>query len=173
MKLLFTAICLLSIAFLVSCDVRSGTAKEEMDKFSGTPTPTVTPAVMSTPTPIDPADIVQVDTTLEGDTLTVNGSKQNKTLTCKKFDQVMINASASVVTVSGVCRQIIVNGDGNQITADAAMEFVFNGTENSLKYARFANGRQPIISENQPGNIIEKIAFEPGKTTPNGGKNKK
>src|SRR3954464_6178288 len=119
MKLLFTAICLLSIAILNSCDVRSGTAKEEMDKFSGTPTPTVTP--VPTPTPIDPADIVQVDTTLEGDTLTVNGSKHNKTLTCKKFDQVMINASASVVTVSGVCRQIIVNGDGNQITADAAM----------------------------------------------------
>jgi hypothetical protein len=158
---------------LTSCDFRSGTAKEEMDKFSGTPTPTVTPLVTSTPTPIDPADIIQVDTTLEGDTLTVNGSKQNKTLTCKKFDQVMINAGASVVTVSGVCRQIIVNGDGNQITADAAMEFVFNGTENSLKYARFANGRQPIISENQPGNNIEKIAFESGKTTPNGGKNKK
>jgi len=161
MKLVFAAVAIVSSAFLASCDLRSGTAKEEMEKFSGSPTPTISPA--PTPMPIDPAEIVKVDTTLDGDILTVNGQKQNKTITCSKFDQVMINGNGSVVTANGACRQIIVNGDENQITADAAMEFVFNGTGNSLRYARYANGKQPTVTENQAGNVIEKIAFEPKK----------
>jgi len=82
MKLLLTTVITVSIAVVASCDMRSGTAKEEMDKFSGTPTPTITPR--PTPTPIDPADAVQVDTSQDGETLTVNGDKPNKAATCKK-----------------------------------------------------------------------------------------
>jgi len=150
--------------------MRSGTAKEEMDKFSATrtPTPTITPT--PEPTPINPADIVQVDTTLDGATLTSDGHDKKKTITCNKFNRVMINGSGSVITIKGACRQIMINGDANQITADAAIEFVLNGTGNSLRYARFANGKQPTVAENQPGNVIEKIDFEPAK---NGGAQKK
>jgi len=154
---LFTAICVISIAAVAACDLRSGTAKDEMEKFSGTPTPTISP--VPTPTPVDPADIVQVDTSQEGDTLTVNRNEPKKTLSCKKYDQVMINSTGSVVTITGACRQIMVNGDGNQITADAASEIIFNSTDNTLKYSRFVNGRQPVLTENKPGNTIEKAAF--------------
>jgi hypothetical protein len=132
-----------------------------MEKFSGTPTPTISP--VPTPTPIDPADVVAVDTSQDGDILTVNGQKQKKSITCKKYDQVMINGNGSVVSVTGVCRQIIINGDDNEVTADAAAEFVFNGSGNALKFARFANGKQPIISQNQAGNVVEKIAYQPYK----------
>ena len=161
MKLLLTTVITVSIAMIVSCDMRSGTAKEEMDKFSGTPTPTITPR--PTPTPIDPADAVQVDTSQDGETLTVNGDKPNKTATCKKYDLVMVNVSNSAINISGVCSRITVNGDGNQITADAATEFVFNGSDNTLKFARFVNGKQPIVTDNRSDNEVEKIAFEPGK----------
>ena len=164
MRLLLTTFFTISIAVFASCDMRSGTAKDEMEKFSGSPTPTITPA--ATPTPIDTADIVQADTAMEGDKLTVNSNEPKKSVICKKYDQVMINASGSVVTISGPCRQITVNGNGNQITADAASEFVFNGTDNSFKYARFVNGKQPIVTENQSGNSIEKIPYHPGKTNP-------
>ena len=75
----------------------------------------------------------------------------------------MINGDGNVVSINGVCRQVMVNGNANEITADAATEFVFNGSENSLKYARFANGKRPIITENRPGNEIEKIAFTAAK----------
>jgi hypothetical protein len=57
----------------------------------------------------------------------------------------------------------MINGDNNQVTADAAAEFVLNGTSNSLKYARFVNGKQPLIADNQAGNTVEKIAFDPAK----------
>ena len=163
MKTLLTAISLISIAITASCDMRSGTAKEEMDKFSGTPTPSITPA--PTATPVDPADAVAVDTSLEGETLTVNGPQQKQTLKCIKYDRVMINGSGSVVNISGVCRQVMVNGNENQITADAAAEFVFNGTENSLIYMRFPNGKQPTITQNQPGNTVEKLAYDPKRTS--------
>ena len=171
MKTLLAVVSLVLIAMLASCDMRSGTAKEEMEKFSGSPTPTVSP--IPTPTPIDPSDIVQTDTSQQGDTLTVNGTKQTKTVPCKKFDQVMINASGSTVTITGVCRQIMVNGNGNQITADAAMDFTFNGTDNTLKYEHYANGKQPLITQNQAGNTIEKIPFEQSKTATSQDKNVK
>jgi hypothetical protein len=162
MKTLLIAISVISIAVIASCDMRSGTAKEEMDKFSGTPTPTITPP--PTPTPVDPADVVQVDTAQEGERLTVNGHSQNKNLACTKYDRVMVNGNGSTATITGACRQIMINGDGNQITVDAAAEFVLNGTSNSLKYSRFVNGKQPIITENQSGNTIEKVAYTPAKS---------
>lgn len=170
MKTLRTAFLLLSIAAVGSCDFRSGTAKEEMDKFSGTPTPTITPT--RTPEPVDPADIVQVDTSQEGGLVTVNNSTPNKTVTCSKFDRVMVNASGSAVTINGACRQVMVNGNSNQIKADTAMEFIFNGTGNSLKYSRFVNGNRPTITENQSGNNIEKAAFESDKKAQATGKKK-
>jgi len=142
--------------------MRSGTAKEEMEKFSGSPTPTMAPTAAQTP--IDPADIVQVDTNQEGGILTVNTTKQEKTLTCSKFNQVMVNSNGRTLSISGACRQIQVNGDDNQITVDAAAEFVLNGSGNNIKYSRFVNGKQPVISENESGNEIEKVAYEPNKS---------
>lgn len=162
MKPLFLTVFVIAIAILSSCDLRSGTAKEEMEKFSGTPTPTISP--IPTPSPIDPADSVAVDTNLEGDMLTVDGHGLTKSLNCNKYDQVLINGNGNTATIKGVCRQIMINGDENVIKVDASVEFVFNGTGNSLKYMRYANGKRPLVAENKPGNIIEKIAFEPEKS---------
>lgn len=161
MKLLLISISLMSLAAVASCDMRSGTAKQEMEKFSGKPTPTITPP--ATPTPVDPGDVVQVDTSQEGGTLTVNGHSQNKKLVCTKYDRVMVNGNDSTAVIDGACRQIMINGSGNQITADAASEYVLNGTSNSLKYSRFVNGKQPVVTENQPGNTIEKVDYTPAK----------
>ena len=123
----FISICLLFgiVAGLGSCDLRSGTAKEEMEKFSGSPTPTFAPPSPE-PTP-DPADAIAVDVSVEGGTITVLGYKEKKTAVCSKFDRVMINGDDNIVTIKGGCSQIVANGDRNQITADAAMEFVLNG----------------------------------------------
>jgi hypothetical protein len=51
----------------------------------------------------------------------------------------------------------MINGDRNKVTADAAMEFVFNGSENVVKYSRFPNGKQPSVIDNRGGNVVEKI----------------
>ena len=151
MKLL-PLLVVIAFACLTACEP-SGIAKAEMEKFSGTPTPTFAPIV--TPTPVDPADIVQVDTSLGGDTLSVNGYHQASILKCDKYNNVRINGDQNTVTIFGACRQIIVNGDKNKVMADSAMEFVFNGTANTLTYSRFANGKRPSLVENLPGNTID------------------
>ena len=145
----------MSVAMLASCDLRSGIAKENMEKFNPTPTPPFSPT--PTPVPIDPADIVVVDIDQEGDVLSVNGYDQKKTINCTKFNRVRVNGDTNLANIKGVCREIMINGDKNEITVDAAMEFVFNGSENKVKYSRFPNGKQPLVTQNRPGNIIEKV----------------
>jgi hypothetical protein len=127
-----------------------------MEKYTSTPTPSISP----TPTlePIDPADIVEVDTRQEGPTISINGYGLSKTIACTKFDPVMVNGDENVVTIKGACRQVMINGDRNKIAADAAMEFVINGIENTVSYSRFANGKRPSVIENKTGNTIEKIS---------------
>lgn len=141
---------------IAGCDLRSETAKKEMEKFTSSPTPTIlkTP----TPEPIDPADIVNVDTNIEGDAVSINAFKENKNAACPKFNRLMVNGDDNVVAIKGACRQIMINGDRNKITADAAMEFVFNGSDNTVKYSRFANGKRPSVVENRAGNVVEKIS---------------
>src|ERR1043166_8915721 len=74
---------LLVAALVLSCDLRSGTAKEEMEKWQAKPSPTLAPAAAETP--IDAADIAAIDTTLQGDMLSANGQNQNTTKECTKY----------------------------------------------------------------------------------------
>lgn len=153
---LIPLLCSLSLlAALVSCDLRNETAKRGVEKYSSTPQPPVSP--LPTPSPVDPADIAEVDTSLEGDTIPITGYEQKKTVSCSKFNRVMVNGDDSEINVAGVCRQIMINGDGNNIILDAAMEIVLNGSDNSVKYSRFANGKQPSVIDNRGGNLVEKI----------------
>ncbi|MFM9903279.1 MAG: DUF3060 domain-containing protein [Pyrinomonadaceae bacterium] len=171
MNIVFTILLMGMIGILTSCDVRSGIAKEEMEKYNPTPTPTFAP--IPSPSPVDPADMLTVDTTLEGQTIAVNSYSATQTVACKKFNRVMVNGDDNVITIKGVCRQIMVNGDRNKITGDAAMEFVLNGTENTVNYAYFANGRRPSVIEGRAGNIIQKISVNAVSTKQRGDKKAK
>lgn len=164
-------ICGIALAAFSLIDFRSGIAQEEMEKFNGSPTPTFmhTPE----PTPIAATEVVQADTTLEGDVITVNGPEQKQTVSCTKYDRVMLNGDGNIITVQGTCRQIMINGDRDEITVDAASEFVLNGTGNTVRYSRYVNGRQPAIVENQSGNTIEKTPFVPDSVSSTGSPAKK
>ena len=158
MKVLVTLSCLLMALAIGGCDMRSQTAKDEMDKFSGTPTPTFSPKPAETPIPA--ADIVQVDMSVEGDPISVQGPEPPKNAGCPKFNRLKVNGSGKVLTIKGPCRQLMVNGDNNVITVDAAMEFVLNGSGNNIKYSRFVNGKRPTVADNGPDNNIEKISSD-------------
>lgn len=139
---------------LTSCDVQSGITKKSVEKFGPTPAPSISPTPAQEP--IDPADVIQVDTTLQGPLLTVNTQADKKNLVCDKYNRVMVNGGDKVVTVKGVCSQIMINGDRNDVTAEAAMEIVFNGTENKVRYSRYGNGQRPTVTDNKGGNVSEK-----------------
>jgi hypothetical protein len=125
-----------------------------MEKFTSSPTPPI--VAPPTPTPVDPADAVSVDTGIESGRISIDGYEKQTSATCSKLDRVRVNGDRNKITIKGVCRQIMVNGDSNEVNADAAIEFVFNGMENRLQYSRYPNGKAPIVTENRPGNIIEK-----------------
>jgi len=156
MKILLLILFVSLIPIVAACDVRSEIAKKNMDKFVSSPTPPMSPTPVGTP--IDPADIVEVNVNLKGKTIYVDGDKQRRAAACAQFDRVMVNGDNSEIKVNGACSQIMINGDGNKITADAVSEFVLNGSENTVRYSRFVNGKLPSVIENRAGNIIEKIS---------------
>lgn len=156
MKILLPILTVILFATLTSCDVRSGTAKRALEKLEPAPVPSISPTPEEPP--IDPADVVQVDTSLQGEIISVNKSGEKKTVACDKYNQVMINNSETVITITGACRQLMINGDRNDVTAEAVMSVVFNGEENKVKYSRYANGKRPAVTNNKSGNTTEKIS---------------
>jgi hypothetical protein len=153
-----TIVLALAMITLASCDLRSGIARDEEEKLKGTPTPSVSPT--PTAVPIDPADIVQVDTSQNGENIVFNQRQLNKPVACTKFDEVSINIDSAAVTIKGACRQITINGDNNKIAAEATMRFVINGVGNNVGYVRFPNGQRPSVTDNGGGNIVEKISAD-------------
>lgn len=155
MRISLTLCFLMFVLTFAGCDLRSETAKREMEKFSGTPTPTIAP---STPElPIDPSEIITADISVHGEMITVNGHDVKKSAACTKFNRVMISGGRNVVMIKGACQQIAINGDGNRIISDAALQFVINGTNNTVNYSFYVNGKRPSIKENASGNTIEKV----------------
>lgn len=149
---------LLLTFFIASCDLRSGTAKEEMEKFNG---PLTTPVAQPAPTdePIDPADTVEVHTDQQGNPISVSGYEKRQKVTCAKFNRVAVNGERNEVMIKGPCRQMMINGDKNIIKMDAAFDIILNGEHNHVEYLRYANGKRPIITDNGDDNDVEKVSF--------------
>ena len=146
------------LALTASCDFRSGTARKEMEKFSDTPAPEPLPFFSPAASPVDPADVIEVDTSIEGTVVGTNGFDEKKALSCNKFDRVIVNGGRNSLTIKGPCRQIMMNGDGNRIAADAAMDIVFNGSDNSVTYWRVVNGKRPTVTDSQQDNVVKQVA---------------
>ena len=149
----FAFVMLLSVAlFSAACDVQSGIATKSVEKYVPTPTPerSVIPEE-----PIDPADVVKVDTT-EGPPISVNPTDDRKAVDCNKYNRLKINGDRKVITVRGICKQVMVNGDNNQVMGTGFAELVLNGHENYVEYTKFANGKRPTIIDNGQGNSISK-----------------
>ena len=138
--------------FCAACDVQSGIATKSVEKYVPTPTPerTIIPEE-----PIDPADVVQVDTN-EGPQISVNPSDDKKAVDCSKYNRVKINGDRKIVTVRGICKQVMVNGDNNQVLSSGFAELVLNGHENYVEYTKFVNGKRPLVTDNGQGNSVSK-----------------
>jgi hypothetical protein len=147
---------ILSISISASCDVQSGITKKSVEKYVTTPTPAISP----TPTeePIDPADIVQTNTTEVGPMISVNTREDKMNVVCNKYNRVTVNGSPKVVTIKGICSQITLNGHGHDVTVEVVTEVVFNGSENKVHYSKYANAKRPAVTNNSRGeNLTEKV----------------
>ncbi len=151
------------LALLAACDVQSGMTKKSLEKYNPSPTPVIN---VPTPEPINPGDVVTVDPEASGPTISVNKPAEAKRVKCTKYNRVAINADGLEVNIDGVCKQIMINGDGNKITVTAVSEVVANGTDNKVEFYKYANGKQPFVADNTSSNTVAKgIPPEPaGKT---------
>jgi hypothetical protein len=156
MNIVLTILTVILFATLISCDVQSGITKKSVEEFQPTPLPVVSPTHEEPP--INPADVMQVDITQQGDIISVNKDGEKKTIACNKYNQVMVNSSETVVTITGGCRQLMINGNNNDVTAEAIISVVFNGERNKVKYSKYGNGKRPAVTNNKAGNTTEKIA---------------
>jgi hypothetical protein len=146
----------LIISFISACDVQSGITKKSVEKFESSPTPEITKATPEPP--IDPADIVTVDTSLPGPPIAVNKSAGKKPVDCTKYNNVTVNADRQEFVIKGACQKLMINGDGNRITGTAFNEIVINGSDNKIEHLKYINGRRPIIADNSSGNEVKKGA---------------
>ena len=141
--------------FAASCDVQSGMTKKSLEKYAATPTPERTVAQVEQ---IDPADILAVDTGVQGPQIPVNKPEEGKKVKCDKYNRVVVNGDGKEVNIEGACQQLMVNGDKNQIKAVALTEIVVNGFDNDIQYTKYPNGKKPMITDNGTGNTIAKAA---------------
>ena len=156
MKNSILAFAVLSISIVASCDVQSEISKKSVEKYVATPTPAISPTPAEEP--IDPADAMQVDTSVSGPSIVINTAQDKMNVVCGKYNRLMVNGSPKVVTVKGACSQIMLNGNRHEVTAEAATEIIFNGTENLVRYSRYVNGKRPRITDNKGWNLSEKVA---------------
>lgn len=146
---------LVVFALAAGCDVQSGITKKSVEKYIPTPTPTVSVEPVE---PIDPADVVTVDTSVEGPKITVNKPEEGKNVKCDKYNRVAVNGHGHQVRIEGACKQLMVNGNKNRVTAAAATEIVINGDGNTVEYSKVVNGNRPLITDNGSGNSVLKAA---------------
>jgi Protein of unknown function (DUF3060) len=152
---------LCSVAILLTlvqaCDVQSGITKKSVEKYAPSPTPEKTVEVVEQ---IDPADVVTVDVAVEGPQLSINKGDNKTTLDCNKYNRVQINDDARNVTIKGVCKRLMINGDRNQVAAAVVSEIALNGFGNTVQYSKYANGKKPVITDNGRDNTISKTSPE-------------
>ena len=139
-------------AFSAACDVQSGMTKKSVEKYTATPTPAATVAAAQ---PIDPADVINVDTAAQGPPISINKTDQ-KTADCDKYNRVTVNGDGREVNIKGTCSQLMINGDNAKVTAVALTEIIINGHDNNVQYSKYANGARPVIKDNGSGNTIVK-----------------
>ena len=155
MKIIGLYTTLIIFSFAAACDVQSDITKKSVEKYAPTPTPEKT---IQTPKPIDPADIMNVDTAEPGPPLIVNAATGKKPVDCTKYNKLTVNGDGYDITIKGVCRQVMVNGDKNRIVTVGFSEVIFNGFQNVVEYSKYVNGKKPIITDNGRENIIQKFA---------------
>jgi len=150
----FALFTVLTICFYTTgCEVQSDITKKSLEKFQPTPTPE---KVVVVEEPIDPADVATADTSVQGPQIFISRATDKKKINCDKYNRVMVNGNDHVVDIKGACSQVMVNGNNNQVTLNAAGEIITNGTNNSVQYSKYVNGKKPTITDNSRVNTITK-----------------
>jgi len=156
MKQFMLTVIIAGSVLAASCEVQSGITKKSVEEYQPTPTPS--PVATVAEEPIDPADVVQIDTSVEGKNISLDKPGARLSADCKSYDRVAINTDDQTITITGACQRVMVNGKGNQVEIAAVSVITVNGDENNVRYSKFINSKRPTVADNGAGNTIEKAA---------------
>ena len=100
------------------------------------------------PFPFDPSD--EVETVEAGDTLSLGGIEQRKTVVCNQ-GTVNISGMTNTIEVQGDCAGVSVSGMNNIVTVESAGSITASGFDNKVTY----RSGSPEVSQSGTGNVIE------------------
>ena len=154
MKQTFLTVIIAGLVFGVACEVQSGITKKSVEEYQPTPTPS--PLATVAEEPIDTADVVQIDTSVEGKNISLDKPGAKLTADCKSYDRVAINTDGQKISITGACQRVMINGKGNQVEIAGVSVITVNGDENTVRYSKFINSKRPTVTDNGDGNTVER-----------------
>ncbi|MBL8918302.1 MAG: DUF3060 domain-containing protein [Myxococcaceae bacterium] len=84
----------------------------------------------------------------------VQGQGRTETHACTQNEDVEINGQGHTITLTGPCRSVAVNGQGNTVATDVAASIAANGMSNTVTWKQAATGKKPKISIGGMGNSV-------------------
>lgn len=96
-----------------------------------------------------------VDETVEGK-LVLSSTGTSATYPCSGREvEIVEEATANTLTLSGECKKLVVNGVSNSIFVEKVGEIVVAGTSNKVIYGEGIGGKQPKISKSGVSTSVE------------------
>lgn len=83
---------------------------------------------------------------VKGTTWVVNGKGRTETHACVANEDVVVNGQAHTLSLTGPCRNLVVNGQRQRITTEVAATITANGMRNTVTWKAAASGEKPSIS---------------------------
>ena len=87
----------------------------------------------------------------------VEGQGRTETHACAANEDVRLDGQGHTITLTGPCRNIVVNGQGSVVTTDVAAKIEANGMNNQVKWKKAASGKKPVISLSGMNNAAPQV----------------
>jgi len=90
-------------------------------------------------------------------TWTVNGAGRTEAHACAPNEDVAINGTGHVITLTGPCRGVAVSGTSNRVTIELAEKIAVSGMSNTASWKAGPNGKKPRLAVTGMGNAAPQI----------------
>ncbi|MER2562001.1 MAG: DUF3060 domain-containing protein [Myxococcaceae bacterium] len=87
----------------------------------------------------------------------VEGQGRTESHVCAANEDVRLDGQGHTITLTGPCRNIVVNGQGSVVTTDVAAKIEANGMNNQVKWKKAATGKKPVISLSGMNNAAPQV----------------
>ena len=84
----------------------------------------------------------------------INDAGQTATVDCGEGGKVIVNGASNVITITGGCAKVQINGSMNAVAIAAADKINVTGTNNKVTWSKGWTKKAPKISRSGVGNKV-------------------